>query len=106
MIRSKKLRESARGEDCQLQIHPYCNGNPETVVLCHLPSDGHGIAMKSPDHWAVYGCSACHAVIDSQNPQAVRELGWEEISRCMMRGLYRTQERLIEKGLLMIKGAA
>ena len=98
-----KIRESARGEDCALQIHPYCNGNPETVVLAHLPSAGHGMALKSPDWWAVYACSSCHDVIDARNPQAARELGAEEITACMIRGLYRTQRRLIDKGLLMVK---
>lgn len=101
-----KIRDSARGEDCTLQIHPYCNGNPATVVLCHLPSERKGVALKSPDHWAAYGCSACHDVIDSRNPQAIQALGWPEIERCMMRGLYRTQQRLIEKGLIIVKGAA
>lgn len=95
-----KIRVSARDEDCTLQIHPYCNGNPETTVLCHLPVITKGMAMKAPDWWGAYGCSACHDVIDSRNPQAIRELGWQEIEQCMWRGLYRTQERLIEKGLI------
>lgn len=101
-----RIRKSARGESCALQIHPYCNCNPETVVLAHLPSPRHGMALKSPDWWAVYACSSCHDVIDSRNPQAVRELGREEINTCVMLGLYRTQQRLIEKGLIEVKGAA
>lgn len=99
-----KITKSARGEDCCLQIHPYCNGNRETTVLAHLPSLGKGMALKSPDHWGVYACAACHDVIDSRNPQAVRQLGWEEVTRCMWRGLFRTQERLIAKGLMRIAG--
>lgn len=106
MTRSKKVRDSARGEDCTLQIHPWCNSNPETVVFAHLPSSGHGMGLKSPDYWGVYACSGCHDVLDQRNPQAIRELGWEEVQACMMRGLYRTQERLVAKGLMTIKGAA
>lgn len=95
-----KLRKSARGEYCTLQIHPYCNSNPETVVLCHLPSEDKGVAQKGPDWWAVYGCSSCHDVIDGRNRQAVNELGWVEINNCIRRGLYRTQKRMMQKGLI------
>lgn len=101
-MKTSKIRKSAKGEACCLQIHPYCNGNPETTVLAHLPSQHHGIALKSPDWWAVYSCSGCHDVIDSRNPQAVRDLGWNEINLCIMRGLYRTQKRLIEKDLMKV----
>lgn len=94
-----KLRKSAKGENCTLQIHPYCNGNPETVVLCHLPSEGKGMALKSPDHWAAYGCSNCHNIIDGRWNT---DLSDAEILRCMMRGLYRTQEQLINKGLIRV----
>ena len=95
-----KLRKSAKGEECTLQIHPYCNGNPETVVLCHLPSDS-GMGQKSPDWWAVYGCSDCHDIIDGRvwiptGPHV------EVINDCMRRGHYRTLQRMIEKGLIKI----
>ena len=94
------LRKSANGEECTLQIHPYCNGNTETTVLCHLPCEDKGVALKGPDWWAVYACSSCHDIIDARNPQAARDLGWAEIERCIRRGLYRTQKRMIEKGVM------
>ncbi len=97
-----KLTDAARNQECTLQIHPYCTGAIETVVACHLPSQSHGMALKSPDWWAADGCQACHDVIDSRNPQAVRHLGWEEISRCMWRGLFRTLKRRIEQGLIKV----
>ncbi|MBW5896060.1 DUF1364 domain-containing protein [Pectobacterium brasiliense] len=65
-FRSKALRESARGQACTLQISGICNGNPETTVLCHLPSPTHGMGYKGDDFWAVYGCSSCHDVIDGR----------------------------------------
>ncbi|QUI37537.2 DUF1364 domain-containing protein [Pectobacterium versatile] len=49
-----------------MQISGICNGNPETTVLCHLPSPTHGMGYKGDDFWAVYGCSSCHDVIDGR----------------------------------------
>ena len=99
----KKLRDSACGEDCTLQIHPYCNGNPETVVLCHLPS-GAGIGQKSPDWFAVYGCSDCHDLIDGRTSNAqIRE--WKETNNfngINQMALFRTWERMMDKGLIKI----
>lgn len=105
-MKSTPIRKSARGQECTLRLAPYCNGNPETVVLAHLPSPGHGMSLKSPDRFAVFACSACHDVADSRNPQAVRDLGWEEIYRCMLRALYETHGVLLQQGLMTIKGAA
>lgn len=104
--KTSKVRQSAEMEACCLQIHPYCNGDPETTVLAHLPSQYHGMALKSPDWWAVYACSSCHDIIDSRNPQAINALGWDEIHQCVMRGLFRTQQRFIEKGYIVVKGVA
>jgi hypothetical protein len=47
-IVSKKLRDSARGQDCALRL-PGCRHNPEYTVLCHLPVGMRGVGMKSPD---------------------------------------------------------
>ena len=96
---SKRIRNSARGEDCDLMIHPYCHNNSETVVLCHLPSEAKGMGKKSPDFWAVYGCFDCHEIIDGKRRV---DLSPHEIVNCMMRGLFRTQNKLIEKGLMRI----
>lgn len=66
--RNKKLRDSARGQDCQLRIPGVCNGNPETVVWCHLNGQefGKGMGHKSHDIFGFYGCSACHDVYDGR----------------------------------------
>jgi predicted CxxxxCH...CXXCH cytochrome family protein len=93
-----KLRESARGEDCTLRIFPHCNENPETTVLCHLPS-GAGMGQKSPDWYGVYGCSSCHDIIDYRNRQGFSE---EEVALFSQVALYRTWERMIDKGLIKI----
>ena len=95
----QKLRDSARGEDCTLQIHPYCNSNPETTVLCHLPS-GSGMGQKSPDWFAVYGCSSCHDIIDGR---VTKDSLWPYNIRMAERmALYHTWNRMLEKGLIKI----
>lgn len=97
-----KLTAAAKGQECTLQIHPYCLNQSETVVFCHFPSQTHGMALKSPDWWGADGCVACHSIIDSRDPQAVRHLGWKEIEKCMWRGLHRTLARRIEQGLIKV----
>ena len=94
-----KLTKSARGEDCTLQIYPYCNGNPETVVLCHLPS-GSGMGQKSPDWFAVYGCSSCHDIIDGRKD--IGSLDKSQKAHISQSALFRTWNRMIEKGLIKI----
>ncbi|WP_428398269.1 nuclease domain-containing protein [Marinobacter salarius] len=103
--KTSKMRQAAQGEACTLQIHPYCNGDLETTVLCHLPSQYHGMGLKSPDWWAVFGCSSCHDILDERNPVAIRDLGRTEIHLCIMRALYRTQVRFMELGNIKVTGA-
>jgi hypothetical protein len=58
---SPKLRAFARGQECQMKSE-WCNGNPETVVLCHSRrGTGTGMAQKPHDFWSYHGCSSCHA---------------------------------------------
>ena len=87
-----KIRESAKGEDCSLRVPGVCNGNSETVVLAHLPSVAKGVGNKSPDFWAAYACSSCHAWLDGPSSQ----VAW----RWVLDGLFETQVKLIERGLM------
>ena len=61
-----KLTKASRGQECTIQIHPYCSMNPETTVLCHAPSEDKGMSMKSPDWWGADGCSVCHDIVDGR----------------------------------------
>ncbi|QKJ87425.1 DUF1364 domain-containing protein [Paramixta manurensis] len=100
-LRSKYLTDSARGRQCTLQIPGICNFNRETVVLCHLPSLTHGMAYKSDDFWAVFGCSDCHDVIDGRTPYDWRPGEREEI---YLQALHATQRVWFEEELLTAKG--
>ena len=104
MIRSKKLRESARGKPCTLQIVGVCNGNWETTVLGHLPDESHGMAKKSDDISSGYGCSACHDVIDGRKPWPAGEKEHEQFY--LRRAQVRTLRMMFDDGLISIKGAA
>jgi len=96
---TKKLRNSARGQDCHLQIYPYCNGNPETTVLCHFPVDA-GWGQKEDDHIAAFGCFDCHEIIDNKRKHDIDPL---EIEQIKLRALKRTYAYWIETGLITIK---
>ena len=100
MAKSSKIRRSAQGQECTIRIPGVCNGNPETVVLCHLP--GGGIGGKVSDIHGAYGCSACHSWIDG---------GWAHDKNCLaqwepelyhLEAVIRTQEILLREGLIKV----
>ena len=94
MAKSKKIRESARGEDCSLRLG-VCSSN-ETVVLCHIGRN-RGMGIKCGDHFSVYACSACHDIIDGRTKSQFTK---DELNTQKLRALEETQGNLIEKGLL------
>ncbi|MCW6608452.1 DUF1364 domain-containing protein [Yersinia ruckeri] len=99
-FRSKALRDSARGQCCTLQIPGICNGNPETTVLCHLPSSTHGMGYKSDDYWAVFGCSDCHDVLDGRVPYE-----WQpgELEEAILLALHATLRVWLADELVVVK---
>ncbi|HKK06199.1 MAG TPA: nuclease domain-containing protein [Gammaproteobacteria bacterium] len=101
-IRSKKIRDAARGELCTLRIPGVCCGDPETTVLCHAPFGGKSMGLKAPDTWAAAACHRCHAVADGRE---LSDITREELLECWLRGIAETQMRLFAKGLLKAEGA-
>ena len=100
-IKSKPLRDSARDEPCTLRIVDTCNGYWATTVLAHLPDESNGMGTKSDDISSCYACSSCHALID--NPGSML-LSKEDREWYMRRAMVRTWRRLLEKGIVSIKG--
>jgi len=98
--KQSKLTKAARGQECTIQIHPYCNGNSETTVLCHAPCVDKGTGIKGPDWWGADGCNTCHDIVDRRMP--VDDIEWEEIWGCFVAGVYRTIKRRIEQGLIKV----
>ena len=105
-IESKKARDSARGEDCTLNIVGVCNHDPSTTVLAHLPDDsGCGkMGGKSDDvGCAVYACSACHDMIDGRVSEK-ESIGYINDGKDAyhLRALKRTIRRMIDKGVIKL----
>ncbi|WP_286237966.1 nuclease domain-containing protein [Neptuniibacter halophilus] len=98
MIKSKALRDSARGENCTMRLPGVCNFNPETTVLAHVPCGMGGMGMKGPDQISVYACSSCHDALDNRQP-GHHISGWH-----MIHAIAETQGKMIEKGLVTVKG--
>ena len=90
-----KIRQSAKGEDCQVRLVGVCNGNPKTTVFAHL--GGGGMGTKMPDLFGSYCCSSCHDVIDGRRHTTMSP---DEIKLDFYDGMVRTQLILIEKGLI------
>ena len=96
------LRDSARGEECTVQIVGVCNYQSETTVLAHLPDESKGMGKKADDFSACYSCSACHDALDRRVRSGALE---SECEWYMRRAMTRTIRRLYEKNLITIKGA-
>ena len=92
-----KITKSAKGEECQIRIPGVCNFNPETTVLCHL--NGGGVGMKRKDIHGAYGCSSCHDVVDGKTRPPL-DINAFHIPIYFYEGVFRTQEILLEKGLI------
>lgn len=85
------LRSEAQGEDCEIRTD-VCNGNSETVVLCHLRMNGiSGMNFKASDLLGAHGCSACHEWCDTHGEQG---------RIALLFGMARTQAKLIGRGVV------
>ncbi len=98
-LKSKKLRNSAKGQECQVRLPGLCNYNPETVVLAHV-GKGSGMGQKADDIHAAFCCSACHDILDKR--QYTPLLSYEEIENYAWHGVQRTQKIWLEMGLIEV----
>lgn len=96
----KKIRDSARGEDCAFRIDGVCNHNSETTVWAHsnMHEDGKGMGQKADDIFGAYACSACHEWYDGGY---VRQgFTSDFVADLFHRAMKRSWRRLIEKEVL------
>jgi hypothetical protein len=94
-----KLRQSAKGQSCAFRIPGVCNGNPETVVLCHAPHPDKGMGIKGPDWWAAYGCSSCHDYMDARSGAWIQ---YEPREHYWLPAIRETQTRMVKAGLIKV----
>lgn len=98
-IRSTKLRNAAKGEECTLQIFGVCLGGTETTVLAHIHDETFGRGQKADDTSACFACFGCHDEIDGRTHRTNgADLTWYKL-----RALQRTIRRLVEKGVLVLQ---
>jgi len=99
LIRSKKITNAARDQDCTLNILGVCNFDPATVVFCHFPDESHGIGIKASDASGGFGCSACHDAIDNRvrSEEFLERSDWY-----MRRSQTSTVQKLLEMGVLKV----
>lgn len=93
-----KLRKSAKGQNCTMQIPGVCNHNSETVVLCHCPSSEKGMGNKSSDYWAAYGCSSCHEAMDNFRV--------ENADQIWLKAIHATWMNWVDRGLIILPAQA
>jgi hypothetical protein len=96
-LRSQRLRDSARGQQCTLQIPGVCSQNPETTVLAHLDGEEKGVGLKVDDYLGCFACSSCHSAIDGHKLSLEEKLWYEH------RALRRTLKRWVSMGLLVVR---
>jgi hypothetical protein len=96
VIRLKKIRNSARGQDCTVNS-PWCNYDPDTVVFAHYGEPGEkGMGLKPDDTSGAYACSSCHDWLDGR-AGSIRD---GDRTWYWFRAMRRTWKLFIENGVL------
>lgn len=96
-IKSNKLRLSANGQECTMQVAGVCNYRTDTTVLAHINVDGGKMGSKTDDISACFCCSDCHAWLDQHKGSELDELFYTR------RAIIRTQLIWVQMGLMVIK---
>lgn len=94
-----KLRELARGRDCQVRLPGICNFDPETTVLAHYRLAGScGMGIKPHDLLGAWACSSCHDEIDRRS----RSTDAQDAALAHLEGVLRTLVILIKEGVITL----
>lgn len=100
-VRSRKILDSARDEECTVRLPGVCLRTTDHTVFAHSNrgADGKGGAQKADDDRGAYACYACHAVYDRQVKRPLH-LDLSDVEAAFDRGMEETRARLRSKGLL------
>lgn len=100
-IRSDAIRRAAAREECTIGFVGICSHNPETTVLAHIHDEQFGRSRKADDTSGCFACFHCHTAYDLKQTG----LSEEEVLWYILRAYQRTIRRLVEKDVLIVKGA-
>lgn len=92
-MKSNKLRKSAQGQRCTMNVARVCNYNPETTVLAHINCEGGCMGGKTDDFSAAFMCYECHTWYDQHKGSEADELHYTR------RAMYRTWCKWKEMGI-------
>jgi hypothetical protein len=98
--KDQRIRDSARGEQCQVRIPGACRGGTEHTIWSHAPlgAGGKGMGIKALDLCGTYCCTGCDAVVDGQaRPPA--DVTREDALMAWFMGHMRSLVILRQKGL-------
>lgn len=88
-----KITKAARGRECEIRLPGVCNGDTATTVFCHFRPIGiSGFGYKTPAPIGAFGCSSCHAVVDTTKDA--------EIQLAFAHGVMRTINTLWQEGVI------
>jgi hypothetical protein len=104
-VRSPALMAGVRGMPCALRLGTFL-GRPcapsDTVVACHLPVFGKGVATKVSDLFTVAGCSSCHEILDGSLGVELRKRDPFAYMQRLLFALCETQARHVAEGRISV----
>lgn len=101
LIRSRRVRDHAKGQPCTARFPGICRGRRDTVVLAHF-RDGHkGMAIKASDLSGGYLCFECHAYLDEGHGHRP-VLTDAELYQGMLQAIQETVGILARDGILFV----
>ena len=78
------ITKLAKGQPCEIRLVGICNGNEETTVPCHYRLAGQsGMGFIPPVFMVAWGCSSCHAYVDSHHDTDTRLAHAEAVFRTL-----------------------
>ncbi|MDE1179480.1 nuclease domain-containing protein [Paraburkholderia sp.] len=99
--RNKKIRESARDEECLVRLPGACLHRPDATIWSHYrgSAGGKAGALKADDLCGAFACTACDAVYDGQRPPP-EGMTYSDVVVAWHEGHIRSIVRLHEKGVI------
>lgn len=102
--RGRRIRESARGKDCQVRYVGICSHDPAMTIWSHarwgaqLGEFGKGMATKSLDELGAFACVPCDSAYDQR--MGAGSMTREELDLAWLLGHLRSLGILVRDGII------